>query len=169
MNVEEKRAEQKNAKLILAKLHLICKRKFRNFNFEFRIFNYGSYSLSFISQVIHFFGSFTIFNSTFFKNLKTILLLNLFEQNNNPVKKCVWCKRYVIKRKIYTRLFRLMKLFYSYNRCFAIELQALRVNNSKLYHSCRYCSCLTHFGQFSLFITLKNIEKSVVFWCFQGV
>ena len=50
MNVEEK-----NAKLILAKLHLICKRKFRNFNFEFRIFNYGSYSLSFISHVIQFY------------------------------------------------------------------------------------------------------------------
>ena len=50
MSVEERSAEQKDAKLIFARLYLILK-------FTFRIFNsVAVYSLSFISHVILFSG-----------------------------------------------------------------------------------------------------------------
>ena len=55
----------------------------------------------------------------------------------------------------------LIKLLYSYNRCFAIELLALQTSNIKLYQSRRYCSYLTHFRSMFPFIPAKNIKKSV--------
>ena len=53
--------------------------------------------------------------------------------------------------------------------CFTIELLAFQANNVKLCLSCRYCSCLTHFGSIFPFYALWNHQKSVVFWSFQGV
>ena len=68
MNVEQKSAGQKNAELFFEKLHLICKLKFLTPWQLFFIFHSICYLI---------FGSSTIFNSTFFENLKTISLLNL--------------------------------------------------------------------------------------------
>ena len=63
-------AGQKNEELIYKKLRLIRKLKFSIFNSmtAFSIFHSTCYPI---------FGSFTIFNSTSFENLKPILLLNL--------------------------------------------------------------------------------------------
>ena len=61
---------QKNAELIFEKLHLICKLKFHILT-PWQLFSI------FHSTCYPILGSFTIFNSTFFENLKTILLLNL--------------------------------------------------------------------------------------------
>ena len=52
---------QKNAELIFEKLHLIRKLKFQIFNSMAVIF--------YLHSTYPIFGSFTIFNSTFFKNL----------------------------------------------------------------------------------------------------
>ena len=68
MNLEKKSAGQKNAELIFEKLHFISKLKFLTPWQLFFIFHSICYPI---------FGLFTIFNSTFFENLKTILLLNL--------------------------------------------------------------------------------------------
>ena len=70
---------------IFEKLHLIGK-----FKFAF----VTPWQLLYIFTCYTIFGSFTIFNPTFFENLKTILLLNFliqnkktsFERKNNPLK-----------------------------------------------------------------------------------
>ena len=62
-------AQQKNAELIFEKLHLIRK-------LNFRIFNPMAVISIFHSTYYPIFASFTIFNFTFFENLKTISLLS---------------------------------------------------------------------------------------------
>ena len=64
-------ARQKNAELIFEKLHLICKLTFANLSpwQLFSIFHSACYPI---------FVSFTIFNSTIFENLKTILFYFIF-------------------------------------------------------------------------------------------
>ena len=66
-------------------------------------------------------------------------------------------KWYEIKRKIQTRLFGLIKLFFFLQTfCFTIELLALQANNIKLCRSRRYCTCLTQFGSIFPFKPLKK-------------
>ena len=43
--------------------------------------------------------------------------------------------------------------------CFTVELLALQANSIKLCHSCRCCSCLTHFGSIFPFMLLENIKN----------
>ena len=68
INIEYKSAEQMNPELIFEKPHLIRKLKFRISNSLAVIF--------FHSTCYPIFGSFTIFKSIFFENLKTISFLN---------------------------------------------------------------------------------------------
>ena len=56
----------------------------------------------------------------------------------------------------------LIKLLYSHNRCFAIELLALQTSNIKLYQSRRYLVLLPNSGQCSLLYPLK-ISKNLCF------
>ena len=43
--------------------------------------------------------------------------------------------------------------------CFTIELLAFQADSIKLCHSCRYCSCLTHFGSRFPFMLPENIKN----------
>ena len=159
MNVEQKSAGQKNVEFIFEKLRLIHKLKFRVFNSMVVIL------IIFHSTCYPIFGSLRIFNSTFFKNSKTILLLNLLIYVQNEKKSFKKFFNVFInvsgmkeRERDMTLLVNQIVLFFL-PFCFTIELLASQASNFKLCRSGRYCSCLTHFGSIFPLMPTENTKN----------
>ena len=111
------------------------------------------------------FGSFAIFNSTFFESFQTISLLNLLIWNKFWTKKIISFekffnvsgmkqRKYLDKAVWFNQVVLFLRSF-----CFMIELLAFQVSNIKLYLSRRCCSFVTHFGSIFPFMHPENIKN----------